>query len=100
MNDFHFKVDDESELFLNEIVDMLIAFGGKTQSESIVAINTYWKAYTDIRDVGFLFAETPYYWAMCMLHHPVIGDGDVFWYLDSMYMPPPKWVRDRYYSRL
>ncbi|MCB2153267.1 hypothetical protein KQI84_00145 [bacterium] len=90
MNKFRFCKSEESQKFFSEIVQMLMKYGEKTEEEAVDLVSRCWKDCDDIDAEGpLIYHEIPYYYAMCILHHPVLGDGNVEWYLDKSYWPPP-----------
>ena len=52
-------------------------------------IQGYWAGVKDIESDPFLYEEPPYYYAMCIAHHPQLGDNRVDWYRDPALWPPP-----------
>lgn len=94
---FSFSKDQEHRDFLEEILSLLGKLGQKSEDEGRMMIQRYWEGVSDVRDEDIL-RETPYYWAMSILHHPAIGDNQPEWYLDARFMPPPEWIRLKYYE--
>lgn len=97
MTIFPFSKDPERSAFLGEVVGLIETLGHKSIDEAIGMTKKYWEGVIDIRD-EYIMSETPYYWAMCILHHPSIGDNQPKWYLDHRLMPPPEWIRRKYYN--
>lgn len=73
-----------------KIKEALCVFGGKQNDESDKLMRTFFGYVECIDDDPFLFREPPYYYAMCILHHPVLGDDKIEWYHDPELWPPPK----------
>ncbi len=65
-------------------------FVGMEQDAAIASINAYWGDVADIESDALLFSEPAYYYAMCIAHHPEIGDGKINWIHDKDFWPPPK----------
>ncbi len=93
---FPFSKDSESDAFLREIAELIEILGQKSADEAFQMMSPYWKGVNDIRQRE-LERETPYYWAMCILH-PAIGDNQPEWYHDQRFWPPPDRIRRKYYS--
>lgn len=91
---YNFATTPDSERLCRRIEEALMCFCGKTEIEAISLINAYWKNSSRIDDDPLLFEETPYYYAMCIAHHPTLGDNWITWYEDPSLWPPPKgWDR-------
>jgi hypothetical protein len=91
---FPFSKDSESDAFLREIAELIEILGQKSADEAFQMMGLYWKGVNDIRQKE-LRRETPYHWAMCILH-PATGDKE--WYHDQRFWPPPEWICRKYYS--
>jgi hypothetical protein len=88
--DFSFALSDESQRFCSRIVEALVKFCGKTELEAIALVRAYWEDQSDIESDPLLYHEPPYYYAMCIAHHPRIGDGRVVWWKEPGLWPPPQ----------
>ena len=97
MTTFAFATDAADHAFLEDVLRLVQALGGKSWSEAHLMLHQYWASTSDFSDSA-VHSETPYYWAMCILHHPTIGDDQPEWYLDARFMPPPEPIRSQYYS--
>jgi len=97
MTKFDFFTNSESYSFCREILEVIVGCSEKSRAEAVTMLNKYWGDLTDVEEEFRLYAETPYYWAMCIIHHPTIGDNNPEWYLDEKFMPPPDWIKKRYY---
>jgi hypothetical protein len=65
---------------------------GKHSVEADELIRKFWSDQIYLEDDMFLYQETPYYYAMCIAHHPTLGDNQPEWYLNPKYYPAPeKW---------
>jgi hypothetical protein len=94
MSSFDFHTTEESEQFCLRIRNALVAFFGVTERQAVELINEYWKDVESIDSDPFLLSEPPYYYAMCIGHHPVFGDGQPRWEQDEKWWPPPAgWER-------
>lgn len=98
MMNFEFCKNKESLGFCREILDILVKCAGRSSSEAANMLAEYWNDLDDVEDEFNLYSETPYYWAMCIAHHPTIGDNNPEWYKSAKYMPPPQWIREKYYN--
>lgn len=94
MAPFRFRTTPESYQFCVRIRDALVLFLGLTETEAVHLINEYWKDVESIDDDPLLMSEPPYYYAMCIGHHPILGDGQLRWEQDERWWPPPRgWER-------
>src|SRR5258708_4995232 len=94
-DNFPFAVTDEARRWCQRIVEALVTFYGKTDPEAIRLVQAFYVRYEDIESNSMLYHETPYYEAMCIAHHPRLGDGRVFWWKEPGLWPPPEgWVFD------
>ena len=90
MQQFPFATSLESQQMLSNITTAIMRFGDRSESEAVRMVTEYWRNSTDILiDDPLLFHECAYYYAMCILHHPTIGDGIERWEKDQRYWPPP-----------
>ncbi len=87
---YGFATTPESRSFCGRIEQALMRFCGKTQDEAVSLIAAYWQHRDRIDDDPLLFSEPPYFYAMCMAHHPTLGDGQVNWHEDPELWPPPE----------
>ncbi|HYT91156.1 MAG TPA: hypothetical protein VEL76_20755 [Gemmataceae bacterium] len=90
MGEFPFARTELAYQFCQRVKDALLRFCGKTEAEAVQLIGEYWAHRENIEEDRLLFHEVPYYYAMCMAHHPVIGDNNPFWWKDPHLWPPPK----------
>jgi hypothetical protein len=92
--EIRFARSEEAKAFCAKIRDALCEFGGYDPEPADHLIAAYWKDVCDIEvEDPLLYHEPPYYYAMCILHHPVLGDGDTWWYKNPALWPPPdKWL--------
>jgi hypothetical protein len=81
---------DRSQEFCNRIVEALVKFCGKTEPDAIALVKAFWAGTADIESDPLLHREPPYYYAMCIAHHPQLGDGRVFWWNEPGLWPPPQ----------
>jgi hypothetical protein len=85
---------ENARVFCQEIKRILVEVSCKTETDAIRLINELWKNQNDIESDPLLYEELPWYYAMVIAHHPVIGDNQPMWYKDSNLWPPPeKWRR-------
>ncbi len=87
---YSFATTLQSERFCRRIEQALVCFCGKSEKQAISLINAYWRNRSRIDDDPLLFSEPPYYYAMCMAHHPTLGDNKIDWHEDPALWPPPK----------
>ena len=90
MPKFQFKTTVESHRFCERICDALSTFFGMDEDKGIELVNAYWSDTADIDTDVMLFTEPAYFYAMCIGHHPILGDGQTDWAKDSRLWPPPK----------
>ena len=90
MPKFQFKTNEESYRFCERICDALVQFIGIDADHAIELVNAYWSDTPDIDADPMLLSEPAYFYAMCIGHHPVLGDGQTGWAKDSRLWPPPK----------
>jgi hypothetical protein len=89
-------MDLEVQDFCQEIVDCLIEYGKVEEAVArhLVDASKVCECVTDL-DKDLLFHETPYYWAMRLLH----SSNNPEWYQDSKLWPPPQEYLDKWYPR-
>jgi hypothetical protein len=91
--DFPFAVTEDARKFCRRVVEALVTFCDKPEPEAIALVRVYWSNQTNLESDPILYEEPPYYYAMCIAHHPKIGDGNIGWYQDPGLWPPPQgWV--------
>lgn len=91
---FTFKTSVESQAFCEQVCLALCNFFGMTMDQAQEKVNRYWHNVDCIDDDPLLFHEPPYYYAMCIGHHPIIGDGNPNWETDPRWWPPPlEWAK-------
>lgn len=86
---YAFATTRESRVFCARIEAALMRFCGKSEDEALRLINGYWGHRSRLDDDPLLFSEPPYYYAMCMAHHPTLGDNRIDWQEDPALWPPP-----------
>lgn len=92
---FPFVASDVSRRFCMRVVEALVKFCKKSEPEAIRLVNAFWKDVDNIESDPLLLHEPPYYYAMCIAHHPVHGDGSVHWHEEpGLWPPPPDWKFD------
>jgi hypothetical protein len=89
---------EEGRAFLKEIRQALVKCCGKTTAQAGTLTRQYFSHLRYLEDDIYLYRETPYHYAMCIAHHPVLGDNQPEWYFDQRYWPPPEWIVRKYYS--
>lgn len=89
MNDFPFVHSDQGRSFCKRVHEALVRFCGKSDLEADSLLRAYWAKYDDIESDPLLYHESPYFYAMCIAHHPEIGDNQPGWYKDRSLWPPP-----------
>lgn len=89
MTTFPFAKSERAEQFCNRIKEALVRFGGLTEESAIAKTQSYWEHLGDIDLEPLVYHEVPYFYAMCILHHPLLGDGLTDWASDRRYWPPP-----------
>lgn len=79
------------KVFSQEIVECLIKYGGLDESiaTEMVVSSKICEVTSEMQE-NLLFHETPYYWAMTLLH-----SDNRYWYQDSKLWPPPKEYLDK-----
>lgn len=89
---YRFARTDETRRFCARVEEALVTFCGYDVGTARELILSFWQKYDDIADDELLFREPPYYYAMCIAHHAVLGDNQPLWYLDRrLWPPPPGW---------
>ena len=82
-------VDEEyiaqAVLWCQDIVNCLVRYGGKTREEAERLVASSYIPEFLVEDVGYVFHEIPYYWAMVLLY----GRSNPQWYKDKKLWPPP-----------
>lgn len=92
MNEFPFAKTEKAQGFCCRVSNALETFCNKSATESVDLIRKYWSDCIDLESDEYLYHESPYYYAMCIAHHPVLGDNNANWHLDSsLWPPPPGW---------
>jgi hypothetical protein len=87
-----FTRTEEGRAFIERIAQALVECCGKESEEAETLIRAFWADLRFLEDDSLLYTETPYYYAMCIAHHPKLGDNQPEWYLSPEYFPPPaKW---------
>jgi len=90
--EFPFARNDHSRKFCGRVCDALVRFAGKSQEEAAGLVLRFWQDLDDIEDDELIYHEAPYYYAMCIAHHPLLGEGRDYWWQDeSLWPPPPGW---------
>jgi hypothetical protein len=80
--------------FCREILHVLIEEGRFPEPDAVELIIQYWHNCDNIESDPFLYEELPYFYAMCILHHPSLGINRVDWFKDPELWPPPKkWLQ-------
>jgi len=95
MRDYNFSVEGEARKYCDLVVDNLIRLGNLSESDSLRLLHQVWNDLERLDDDDFRLHESPYYTAMCMLHHPEFGDNNPEWWTDeSLWPPPPDILRE------
>jgi hypothetical protein len=89
MSRFPFAKTEKAEQHCQRVKEALIRFCGKTDHDAERLVIEYWSDQSDIEADELLYHEPPYYYAMCIAHHPKIGDNKPDWHKDSALWPPP-----------
>tara|TARA_R110002049_G_scaffold305056_3_gene501115 strand:+ start:77197 stop:77487 length:291 start_codon:yes stop_codon:yes gene_type:complete len=88
-NHFPFAHDNKSVAFCCRIRDAMVRFCGVDEATADRMMRDYWGDVADVADDPLFFGEPAYYYAMCVAHHPTIGDNDPEWYRRPELWPPP-----------
>ena len=86
---FPFARNSDSIAFCCRIRDAMVQFCNIDATAAERMIREYWHGVADIAEDPFIFSEPAYYYAMCIAHHPLIGDNDPNWYRRTTLWPPP-----------
>ena len=86
---FPFARTEDANRFCSRIVEAMTRFCELPRQESMRMICEYWADIENIESDPLLYHEPPYYYAMSIAHHPVIGDNRPEWYTDRSLWPPP-----------
>lgn len=89
-DEFPFARSEMSKAFCRRVREAVVLFGDKSPEEACDLIRRFWHYLDDIEEDVFLYREPPYYYAMCILHHPVLGDDRLDWIRDDRLWPPPQ----------
>lgn len=89
MATYEFAKSQSAKEFCDEIEKVLVIEGKKTTTEAERLIKQFWSGRSDIEEDQLLYRELPYYYAMCILHHPILGDNYPFWWKNPEFWPPP-----------
>lgn len=87
---YPFARTDETRRFCSRVEEALVTFCGFDADTARGLILRFWASYDDIADDEYLMHEPPYYYAMAIAHHPVLGDNQPEWYRDPRFWPPPE----------
>lgn len=91
-DDFPFAQTEDAKRFCARIVEAMTRFCELSQQDSIRMIREFWADTQNLESDPLFYHEPPYYYAMAIAHHPVIGDNRWEWYADrSLWPPPPGW---------
>lgn len=96
--EFSFITTKDTYSYCCEVVDCLVNYCGKTQEESLYLVNFFWRDEPVFDEDDLRLHEYPYYWAMGIAHHWVLGDNQPEWYHDPQLWPPPREYLDKYLS--
>jgi thymidine kinase len=96
MIEFNFKTTEETYKYCCEVVECLMTYCGKTEKEALRLVNLIWKDRSVFDEDDLRLHEYPYYWAMGIDHHPILGDNKGGWYHDPQLWPPPPEYLQRY----
>lgn len=100
MSPFAFTVTDETRKYCDEVVRCLIDYGKKDREDAVALVNQFWVKRPWFDDDDSRLHEAPYFWAMCIIHHPKIGDNYPSWWDDPKYWPPPPEFNRRWYGKM
>lgn len=89
MRKLAFFVTDETREYCDAVVWCLVEYGKKDHENAVELVNQYWKDEPSFEDDDFRQHEPPYFWAMCIIHDPVLGDNYPSWWDDPKFWPPP-----------
>jgi hypothetical protein len=96
MMEFSFKTTEDTHIYCCDIVECLVTYCGKTDEEALQLVNIIWKDGPIFDEYDLRLHEFPYYWAMGIAHHPVLGDDNPDWYHDRKLWPPPPEYLQKY----
>lgn len=95
VDDFPFAQTEDARRFCARIAEAMVRFSGLPRPNAIRMIREFWADTEDLESDPLLYHEPPYYYAMSIAHHPVIGDNRPQWYKDpSLWPPPADWSRE------
>lgn len=95
---FAFDVSPDTQAYCEEVVYCLVTYCGKAEGHALSLVNRFW-ADENITQDNLVLHEEPYYWAMCIAHHPVLGDNQPEWWRNPKLSPTPKEALDHWHGR-
>jgi hypothetical protein len=76
---------EQAVIWCQDIVNCVVRYGGKTREEAEqLVVSSFISGFLN-EDIGYVFHEVPYYWAMVLLH----ARSNQQWYKDRKLWPPP-----------
>jgi thymidine kinase len=97
--EFSFITTNSTYEYCCEVVECLVIYCEKTQEEALRLVNDFWKHRSVFNENDLRLHECPYYWAMCMAHHYILGDNYPDWDHDPQLWPPPKEYLEKLYGQ-
>lgn len=79
------KYIEQAICWCQDIASCLVKYVGKTEEEAEQAVASSYIPQFLNEDVGYVFHEIPYYWAMELLY----GRSNPQWHKDKNLWPPP-----------
>lgn len=89
MREYAFSVTNETRLFSDLVIKNLMRFGDLSEADAMGLLHRVWSDLPKFEDDDHRLHEPPYYHAMCILHHPELGDNRPEWWKDKQLWPPP-----------
>src|SRR5690606_22060120 len=86
---FSFRVKGRGQEYFLQVVEFLVRYGKKSIPEGFAMLNEYVLRRNALRKEPSWIRETPYFWAMSILHEKrMVADG-YDWTKDPEFFPPP-----------
>jgi hypothetical protein len=86
---FVFQTVPLTQRYCELVVECLVKCCGKTEGEAVELVNRFWGDIPSFPDDDYRLHELPYYSAMAICHHPILGDNTPEWWRDERNWPPP-----------